>query len=74
MGCSENQNNSFVSTRFLGENSLKEFECVEVKRHKDVGKTIEEWQKNGWLLYTYACTQYGIGGDVHHHLLFEKVE
>jgi len=53
---------------------LKEYECVEVKDHKDVGKAIEQWQKNGWRLHTYACTQYGIGGDVHHHLLFEKGE
>ena len=53
---------------------MKIYECVEVKRHKDVGKTIDEWQKNGWHLHTYACTQYGIGGDAHHHLLFEKGE
>jgi hypothetical protein len=51
---------------------LKEYECVEVKRHKNVGKTIGEWQNKGWRLHTYACTQYGIGGDTHHHLLFEK--
>ena len=25
----------------------KEYECVEVKHHKDVGKTIAEYQKNG---------------------------
>jgi hypothetical protein len=54
----------------LGENSLKKYECVEVKHHKEVGKTIEEWQKSGWRLNTYACTQYGVGA--HHHLLFEK--
>ena len=53
---------------------MKEYECVEVKDHKDVGKAIEQWQNNGWRLHTYACTQYGIGGDVHHHLLFEKGE
>jgi hypothetical protein len=53
---------------------LKKFECIEVKRHKDVSKTIEDWQKDGWRLHTYNCTQYGIAGDVHHHLLFEKGE
>jgi hypothetical protein len=53
---------------------LKEYECIEVKHHKDVGKAIEQWQKNGWRLHTYTSTQYGIGGDVHHHLLFEKDE
>jgi len=26
---------------------LKEGECVEVKRHKDIGKTIEEHQRGG---------------------------
>jgi hypothetical protein len=53
---------------------LKEYECVEVKHHEDVGKTIMEWQRNGWHLHTYTSTQYGVGGDVHHHLLFEKGE
>lgn len=28
-----------------GEVELKEWECVEVKHHKDVGRTVEEWQK-----------------------------
>ena len=47
---------------------MKEYECVEVKHHKDVGKTIEEWQKKGWRLHTYQ-----IGGlAVYHYLLFEK--
>jgi len=27
---------------------LKEWECVEVKHHKDVGKTIEEYPREGW--------------------------
>jgi hypothetical protein len=35
---------------------------------------IEQWQKNGWRQHTYTSTQYGIGCDVHHHLLFEKDE
>jgi hypothetical protein len=52
--------------------SLKEWDCIKVKNYKDVGKTIEEWQKNGWRLHTYACTQYGIGGDANHYLLFER--
>jgi predicted deacetylase len=53
---------------------LKEYDCVEVKYHKDVDKAIEQWQKNGWRLHTYTRPQYRIGGDVHHHLLFEKGE
>ena len=54
---------------------LKEYECVEVKHHKDVGRTIKEWQKNGWRLHTYACAGLSFGGGpVNHYLLFEKGE
>jgi len=53
---------------------LKEYECVQVGRHKDIGKTVEEWQKKGWRLHTYSCTQAGIGADDNHYLLFEKGE
>ncbi|MDH5663800.1 MAG: hypothetical protein OEY90_04970 [Candidatus Bathyarchaeota archaeon] len=51
---------------------MKEWECVEVKHHKDVGRTVEEWQRNGWCLHTYQAT----GRDVWitHYLLFEKGE
>jgi len=51
---------------------LKEWECVKVKKHEDIGKTIEEWQKNGWRLHTYSCTQVSIGADANHYLLFER--
>jgi len=51
---------------------LKEYECVQVGHHKDVGKTIDEWQKKGWRLHTYQATQYRM--DVNHYLLFEKGE
>jgi len=54
---------------------LKEYECVQVGHHKDIGKTIEEWQKKGWRLHTYACAgPYLAGGPVNHYLLFEKGE
>ena len=55
-----------------GEVELKEYMCVEVKHHKDVGKKIEEWQKNGWRLHTYQVT----GRDIwiNHYLLFERGE
>jgi len=49
---------------------LKEYTCVLVSHHKDIGKTIEEWQKNGWRLHTYQAT--GFGTDVKHYLLFER--
>jgi hypothetical protein len=51
---------------------LKEYECVQVNHHKDIGKTIEEWQKKGWRLHTYQATEYRT--DVNHYLLFEKGE
>jgi tRNA(Leu) C34 or U34 (ribose-2'-O)-methylase TrmL len=54
-----------------GEVKLKEWECVHVSNHKDVGKTIEEWQKKGWSLHTYACSQYETG-NINHYLLFER--
>jgi len=49
---------------------LKEYECVQVGHHKDVGNTIEEWQKKGWRLHAYQAT----GRDVMitHYLLFER--
>jgi hypothetical protein len=51
---------------------LKEWECVEVGHHKNVGKTIEELQKKGWHLNTYQATGYSL--EVKHYLLFEKGE
>jgi hypothetical protein len=49
---------------------LKEYECLQVGHHKDVGKTIEKWQNKGWILHTYQATGYGM--DVKHYLLFER--
>ncbi|MDH5266308.1 MAG: hypothetical protein OEW62_01365 [Candidatus Bathyarchaeota archaeon] len=51
---------------------LREYICVEVKHHKNIGKKIEEWQKNGWRLHTYQVT----GRDIwiNHYLLFERGE
>jgi len=49
---------------------MKKFICVQVDNHKDVGKTIAEWQKKGWKLHIYQAT----GRDIwiKHYLLFEK--
>jgi tRNA(Leu) C34 or U34 (ribose-2'-O)-methylase TrmL len=59
-----------------GEAGLKEWRCVQVKHHEGVGKTIEEWEKAGWRLYTYQTA--GMGGTidytVNHYLLFVKGE
>lgn len=58
--------------QFTGETKLKEYECIQVGHHKDVGITIKEWQKKGWHLHSYQATGYGM--DVKHYLLFEKGE
>ena len=58
-----------------GENELKEWECVEVKHHKDIAKTIEEHEEKGWRLHTYQTAGLGAGPMsymVRHYLLFEK--
>ena len=67
---------NIVSSRCAEEvmGKLKEWRCVLVGHHNDVGKVIEEWEKAGWHLHTYQAT-----GDVgmttafvNHYLLFEK--
>ncbi len=60
-----------------GEGKVKEWECVQVDDHRDVGRTILEWQKNGWRLHTYQTVGMGAGPmsyRVNHYLLFEKGE
>ncbi len=53
---------------------LKEWKCVLVGHHENIGKVIEEWEKQGWRLHTYQTA--GMGGainyTVNHYLLFEK--
>jgi hypothetical protein len=60
-----------------GDLELKEWECIQVKNHRDVGKTIEKRQSNGWRLLTYQTAGMGAGPmsyKVNHYLLFEKGE
>jgi len=49
---------------------MKEFECIQVKNHRDIAETIKLRRKNGWRLHTYQAT----GRDIwiNHYLLFEK--
>lgn len=47
---------------------MKEWECAKVDHYKDVGKTIEEYQRKGWSLDTYQVA----GLAETHYLLFEK--
>jgi len=53
---------------------LKDWQCVEVKHNRDVGKTIKEWENNGWHLHTYSTA--GSAGPmtsiINHYLLFER--
>ncbi len=51
---------------------MKKYMWVQVGHHKDVGRAIEEWQKNGWDLHTYTCAQMRPGLEILHYLLFER--
>jgi len=53
---------------------VKEYVCVLVGHHDNIGKVIEEWQSKGWRLHTYQTA--GMGGainyTVNHYLLLER--
>jgi hypothetical protein len=49
---------------------LKEWECVEVIHHKNVGETIIEYEEEGWRLNSYQTA--GSPTAVNHYLLFER--
>jgi hypothetical protein len=49
---------------------LKEWTCVQVNHHKEVGRVIAEHQKEGWQLFDYEVA--GSPTAVNHYLLFEK--
>jgi hypothetical protein len=54
---------------------LKEWKCIQLAHHEDVGITIEEWQRNGWSLHTYQAAGMGSGPmsfKINHYLLFER--
>ena len=51
---------------------MKEFECVQVNHHREIGKTIADWQAKGWRLHSYQVA--GSPTAVSHYLLFEKGE
>ena len=53
---------------------LKEWKCVLVGHHDNVGKAIEDWEKAGWSLHTYTAAQMRAGLEINHYLLFEKGE
>lgn len=45
---------------------------MQVGHHKDMDKTIEEWEEKGWQLHTYQATGYCM--DVKQYLLFVRGE
>jgi hypothetical protein len=58
---------------------LKEWKCLQVDHHDNVGGTIEEMEKDGWILHTYAPVVTAVahapalfGGQINHYLLFER--
>jgi len=54
---------------------MKKWICIQVIHHNDVGKTIEQYQKNGWHFNTYQATgTSSITSSVNHYLLFERNE
>ena len=52
---------------------MKEWKCVLVGHHDNVGKTVEEAEKAGWSLHTYAVAEnVAIELGTNHYLLFER--
>lgn len=51
--------------------TVKEWECVQVNHHKNIGRTVEQWQRSGWRLHTYTCAQVR-PSEIYHYLLFER--
>ena len=49
---------------------LKEYACVLVGHHKDIGKTIEEWARKDWRFHSHEAV--GTPTMVNHYLLFER--
>jgi hypothetical protein len=54
---------------------MKEWKCVSVGHHDNVGKVIEDWERAGWRLHTYACAgNAALTLGTNHYLLFVKGE
>jgi hypothetical protein len=52
----------------------KQYECVQLKHHREVASTIVEYEKRGWRLHTYQAAGDAGSGGVNHYLLFVKGE
>jgi hypothetical protein len=53
--------------------TTRRWECIQLTHHNDVGRKIEEWESNGWVLYTYTAASFQ-STVVNHYLLFFKEE
>ena len=51
---------------------LKDWKCIQVGHHDEVGPAIQEWEAAGWRLHTYTATGLGSYRNVNHYLLFTK--
>ena len=51
--------------------SVRRWECVQLTHHNDIGRKIEEWESNGWMLHTYTSASFQ-STVVNHYLLFLK--
>jgi hypothetical protein len=52
---------------------LKQWKCVLVGNRNKVGIIVEEWDKAGWRLHTYACAwNAALALSTNHYWLFEK--
>ena len=49
---------------------MKEWECIQLGHHKDIGRIIEKMEMDGWKLHTYQAQ--GTPTLVNHYLLFER--
>jgi hypothetical protein len=57
-------------------NWMKEWRCIQVGHHDEVGPAIAQWEAAGWRLHTYnsAGLGQGWGAQVNHYLLFVRGE
>jgi hypothetical protein len=67
------QRKSREKSEKTGKANVRRWECVQLGHHNDVGRKIEEWENNGWVLYTYTTASFQ-STVVNHYLLFLKEE
>ena len=62
--------NTTLCNHFKLVTKLKEWVCVQVGHHKQIGEVIESHEKVGWSLHTYQAV--GTPTMANHYLLFER--